>query len=257
MTRPPDEPWDPNRESPETRRFEPSDETAYESGDETAAYGPTDEIPGQRGPQQPPPNQPPPTAAYPGQYDAPQAYTEASSYGPGYGEPMPPEQPPSKNTGRTVGLALAVLGALVVVALVGVLIARGGTDDSDGTAAGGSSSSTTTTTSAESTTTTTTTTTTPEETTTTPPPEPPGQVTYQLTGNGDVVGIRYLNQGSSVVVAAAGTPWTQAATVAGSSAEITAIVLRGPVTCNILRGGDLLASSTSRGGPLRCAATVN
>ncbi|MAU81396.1 hypothetical protein VX037_14460 [Gordonia sp. Z-3] len=252
MTRPPDEPWDPNRESPETRRFEPSDETA--------AYGPTDEIPGQRA-QGAGPGEPPPTAAQPGPYDAPQAYTAANygaGYGgPGYGGPVPPGPPPPKNTGRTVGLALAALGALVVLALVGVLIARGGTDDGTDASAGADSSSATTSTTEREDTTTSTTTTTEDTTTTTTPTVAPGEVVYQLTGNGDVVGIRYLEQGSSTVVAAAGTPWSQAATVGGTSAEITAIVIRGPVTCNILRGEDLLASSTSRGGPLRCAATVN
>ena len=75
MTRPPDEPWDPNRESPETRRFEPSDETA--------AYGPTDEIPGQRA-QGAGPGEPPPTAAQPGPYDAPQAYTKFDRREDGY-----------------------------------------------------------------------------------------------------------------------------------------------------------------------------
>ncbi|MDL9946606.1 hypothetical protein QSJ19_13595 [Gordonia sp. ABSL11-1] len=231
MTRPPDDRWDPNREHPDTRRFEPSDETsAYGPDDPTAPYGP------------------------------PQAYTEAASYGSGYpppggpGEPPDEPQPPKKNTGRTVGLALAVIAALVVLALVGVLIARGSGDDG-GTGAGSSSSPEPSTTSSRSTTTTTTTTT-EETTTTTTPTVPPGQVVYQLTGNGDVIGIRFLDGSRSTVVAAAGTPWSQAATVTGATAEISAIVIRGPVTCNILRGEDLLSSSTSNGGPLRCAAPI-
>ncbi len=246
MTRPPDDRWDPNREHPDTRRFEPSDETsAYGPDDPTAPYGQTG-------------GYPPPGA--PDQYGPPQAYTEAASYGPGYpppggpGEPPEGPQPPKKNTGRTVGLALAVIAALVVLALVGVLIARGSGDDDGGTAAGSSSSSEPSTTSSRSTTTTTTTT--EETTTTTTPTVPPGQVVYQLTGNGDVIGIRFLNGSRSTVVAAAGTPWSQAATVTGATAEISAIVIRGPVTCNILRGEDLLSSSTSNGGPLRCAAPI-
>ena len=39
-----------------------------------------------------------------------------------------------------------------------------------------------------------------------------------------------------------------------TDAELTAVVVRGPVTCNILRGEELLASATSNGGTLRCAA---
>ena len=34
------------------------------------------------------------------------------------------------------------------------------------------------------------------------------------------------------------------------------IVVNGTVTCNILHGEDLLASSTSRGGPIACRAEV-
>ena len=44
------------------------------------------------------------------------------------------------------------------------------------------------------------------------------------------------------------------ATVTGDAAELTAVVVRGPVTCNILRGDELLASATSNGGTLRCTA---
>ncbi|AZG46355.1 hypothetical protein [Gordonia insulae] len=250
MTQPPDDRWDPNRESPETRRFEPSDETsAYGPADETAAYGPADA-----------------TAAYRPQddpYGSPQAYTEAgyqqpgAGYGPGYGPAAgagAPPPPPQKHTGRTVGLALAVLVALVVIVLVVVLIARGSGSDDGGTTAGASSSSAVRTESSR--TTSTTTTTTEDTTTTTTPTVAPGAVVYQLTGNGDVIGIRFVSGNSSTVVAAAGAPWSQATTVGGSSAEITAIVIRGPVTCTILHGDKLLASSTSNGGPLRCAATV-
>ncbi|WP_343287313.1 hypothetical protein [Gordonia sp. SID5947] len=148
---------------------------------------------------------------------------------------------------------IAVIAAVVVLALVGILIARGsGSDDAEQTAGASSSSATTTTASS-----TTTTTTTEETTTTTPTPTvAPGAVVYQLTGNGDVIGIRYITGTRSAVVAAAGTPWSQSATVTGSTAELNAIVIRGPVTCNILHGRDLLASSTSNGGPLQCSAPL-
>lgn len=270
MTRPPDdEPWDPNRHNPETRRFDPLDETS--------AYRPADQ----------PPAGPPPTGAYPGPYDAPQAYTEQTAYQqpygqpgygqqgygqpgygqPGYGQPVygdpaygdPAQQgepTPPKHTGRIVGLVLAALVGLVVVALAAVLIVRGtGNRNNGGTAAPATSSTTATTTTTSSPTTTTTTTT--EETTTTPTPTvAPGAVVYQITGNGDIVALRYRTGDAFSVVAAVGTPWSQAATVTGGVAEMTAIVLRGPVTCTILHGEDLLASSTSNGGPLRCAANL-
>ncbi|MFW0794242.1 hypothetical protein AAFP30_10555 [Gordonia sp. CPCC 205515] len=263
MTRPPDDRWDPNRENPETRRFDPADETA--------AYRPAEPPQADYPPAgHPSAAEPPPAAGHHGPYDPPQAYTQAGygqpqygqpGYGaPGYGEPgygetgygEPPEPP--KNTGRTVGLALAALAALVVVALVGLLIARGGNKDNGNSAA----ASTTTTPSTTTTTSTpTTTTTTEEETTTTPPPTvAPGAVVYQITGNGDIVGVRYRSGDQFTFVAAVGSPWSQATTVTGGTAEMTAIVLRGPVTCNILHGEDLLSSSTSNGGPLRCAATL-
>ncbi|MGV9709365.1 hypothetical protein ACWDTI_01685 [Gordonia sp. NPDC003424] len=258
MTRPPDDRWDPNRENPETRRFDPADDTTYQSSQEPPAAHP------------PAAGDPPPTAAYPGPYDAPQAYTEAqrgqadygqtsygqTSYGqPAYGDPAYGEPPrPPSNNGRTIALALTALAALVVLALVGVLIARGNGNDDNGTAAGASSA-----TSAATTTTRpspTTTTTTEETPTTTTPTVPSGAVVYQLTGNGDIVGIRYRSGDSFTLVAAAGSPWSQATTVTGGTAEMTAIVLRGPVTCNILHGEQLLASSTSNGGPLSCSASV-
>ncbi|WAC53698.1 hypothetical protein [Gordonia sp. SL306] len=238
MTQPPDDRWDPNREHPDTRRFDPADETA--------AYRPDD-----RGPA----DQPPEATGRPGPYGPPQAYTEAAAYGPPYGEPGPgePPPPPPKNTGRTVGLVIAVIAAVVVLALVGILIARGSGSNDEQTAGASASSATTTTSEAA----TTTTTTTEETTTTTPTPTvAPGAVVYQLTGNGDVIGIRYINGTRSTVVAAAGAPWSQAATVTGATAELNAIVVRGPVTCNILHGRDLLASSTSNGGPLTCSAPI-
>lgn len=263
MTRPPDDRWDPNRQHPETRRFDPADETAAYRPAEPPA---PDELPveesaaGQHEPYDPPqaytqPGYGQPQYGQPGYgapgYGAP-GYAEPGYGEPGYGEPPPP---PKKHTGRTVGLALAALAALVVVVLVGVLIARGsGSDGNNGTAGASSAPSTTTTTTTSRPTTTTTT---EEATTTTPPPTvAPGAVVYQITGNGDIVGIRYRSGAEFTFVAAAGSPWSQAATVTGGSAEMTAIVLRGPVTCNILHGQDLLASSTSNGGPLRCAATV-
>ncbi len=236
MTRPPDDRWDPNREHPDTRRFEP--------GDETAAYGPGDQ-----------------TGA-PGTYGAPQAYTEGyqnpqygptGAPGPNYGAPPPPPTPPSKNTGRTIGLAAAALAALVVLVVVGVLVARG--TGNNGSSAGGASSSAPGT-RGSSTLTTTTTTTTTEETTRTTSTVAPGAVVYQLTGGGDVIALRFRDGDGHTIVAATGAPWSQATTVTGGVADLTAIVVRGPVTCNILQGEQLLSSSTSNGGPLSCSANL-
>ncbi|MFW0783093.1 hypothetical protein AAFP35_01110 [Gordonia sp. CPCC 206044] len=245
MTRPPDDRWDPNRETPETRQFGPSDDTAAHGQQQ---HPDPYQQPGYQEPYAPDP------------YATPQAYTEATqAYGqsgyeqqdPGYGDEPP--QPPAKHTGRTVGLALAAIAALIVLILLVVLVTRDNGDGSDEPAAGAASSTTTTAQRSEPTTTTTTT---EDTTTTTTRTARPGAVVYQLTGNGDVVAIRFRDGDQHTFVAAAGSPWSQAATVSGGRADMTAIVVRGPVTCTILHNGELLSSSTSNGGPLSCSAPV-
>ncbi|GAB91379.1 hypothetical protein [Gordonia rhizosphera] len=236
MTRPPDDRWDPNREHPDTRRFEPGDETAaYGPGDQTGTYGT---------PQ-----------AYTEGYQNPPPYGPTGAAGPGYGAPPPPppQTPRSKNSGRTIGLAAAALAALVVLVVVGVLVARGA--GNDGSSAGSASSSAPST-RGSSTTPTTTTTTTTEETTRTTSTVAPGAVVYQLTGGGDVIALRFRDGDGHTIVAATGAPWSRATTVTGGVADLTAIVVRGPVTCNILQGEQLLSSATSNGGPLSCSANL-
>ncbi len=245
--RPPDDPNDPRRDHPETRAFEAGEPTeAYSAGDpygygddETERYGREQYGPGQYGA---------------GQYGAGQYGTgryESDQYEGGT------EAVGSGGNGgsgkRTVALAASIFAILVAIVVVLALIMRSGNDE------GGSAAqpSTTTSTTTESTTTTTSTTTT-EETTeeTTTETAPSGSVTYQLTGGGDVVALRYRAGAAYTVVAAAGAPWTQATSVTDGSAELTAIVIRGPVTCTILHGDKLLSSSTSNGGPLACSAQV-
>nr|WP_221246950.1 hypothetical protein [Gordonia humi] len=96
---------------------------------------------------------------------------------------------------------------------------------------------------------------TPESTHTRPTGEP-GTVTYQLTGDGDVVGVTYRTGRRMQVVAVTGTPWQQKTTVVDRRAELTGIVVRGRITCVIMQGEDLLASSTSGLGPFSCRATL-
>lgn len=155
---------------------------------------------------------------------------------------------------RTVLLSAVVVLGVIVLALVGFLVFR----DSSAPLPGSDSAPTAPATSS----TTETSPTSTSRTSAEPRPQPtatsvaPGSVTYQLTGDGDVVALAYRNSSGRVLVAATGTPWTQRTTVADRDVELTAVVIRGPVTCTILQGDELVSSSTSHGGPLRCAGRL-
>ncbi|WP_050792876.1 hypothetical protein [Gordonia neofelifaecis] len=152
--------------------------------------------------------------------------------------------------GRTVLLSLVVIVAVIILAAVGFMVFRSGPAD---TAAPGSTSTPSAATTTSDTETSSPAPTTPTRTTTT---VPPGSVTYQLTGDGDVVALAYRDSGGRVVIAATGTPWSSQTTVSDRDVEMTAIVVRGPVTCTILQGDQLVSSSTAHGGPLRCAGRL-
>ncbi|MGV9794039.1 MULTISPECIES: hypothetical protein [unclassified Gordonia (in: high G+C Gram-positive bacteria)] len=253
MTRPPeDDPRDPRQQPPppsntpqhpETRQFGPNTDPA--------AIG--DPVPPQPDPMTAPTDQ------Y-GQFAEPappsQAYTNAGPSGgyppTGYGA----DPQPSKNTGRTVGLVLAVVAALVVIGIVAFLILRGGGDES--TTAGASSTTSSAPSSKSSSTTTTTTTTTTRTTSSPTSTAPSDQVTYQLTGGGSVITLSYEASGRRGFVASTGTPWSLSVRVGGDNAELTAIVVQGTVTCTIMRNGEQLSSATSGPSPLplRCAAPL-
>ncbi|MGW0035275.1 hypothetical protein [Gordonia sp. NPDC003376] len=222
MTQPPGEPRDPNQQPPHTRAFGPDDNPAI-----------------------------PPEATY------------------GYGYTAgPPPSPPGGHGGsngggsnggggnrRTLYLSIAALVALILVIGLAALVFKGRSGDN--TSAASSTTSTPASSQASSTTSTGTTTSTTQETTTTPTSTVvAGSVVYQLTGNGDVIGLRYRSGGDSVFVAATGTPWSQHTRIDDGNAELTAIVVRGPVTCTIMQGTELLSSATSNGGPLRCGAQL-
>lgn len=227
MTQPPGDGHDPNRPHPSTRAFEPADNPAEYP--ESAAQ----------------PQSPAPGSVSPSGYGA----VPPTGSGPGA-----PGYPPGGSGGgrRTLFLVLTVIGALVVLVVVAALIFGGSGHDTP------SSSPTTTTTVSATTRSTTVPTTTRETTTeqTTRSTAAPGSVVYQLTGGGDVVGVRYRRGGDFAFDPVTSAPWSVSTSVDGSSAELTAIVVRGPVTCTIMQGGQLLASATSNGGLLRCAADL-
>ncbi|NDK88913.1 hypothetical protein GYA93_04870 [Gordonia desulfuricans] len=221
MTQPPGEPRDPNQQPPHTRAFGPDDNPAI-----------------------------PPETSY--GYSAAPPPPPPGNGGPG-GSNGAPDGGGGGNR-RTLYLSLAALVALILVIGLAALIVKGEGDD---TSATGSATSTVTSSPTTSTTSTSTTSPTTQETTTTPTTTVvAGSVVYQLTGNGDVIGLRYRSGGDSVFVAATGTPWSQNTRVDDGNAELTAIVVRGPVTCTIMQAGELLSSATSNGGPLRCGAQL-
>ncbi|MFW0788253.1 hypothetical protein [Gordonia sp. CPCC 205333] len=242
MTRPPQ---GPDEHEP-TRRLDPLDGAGAYDQSQTHAYSEPDRPYEQPAATQ---YQQPPTQGH--YYDQP--YTQGQSYTGG----QPPAEPPRKtNTGRTVGLSLAIVLALIVIGFVGYRIASGG--DSPNTAAVPSESTVTTDTPSETTESSTTESTTEStsETPTSTDPIPVGQVTYQITGDGDVVGLTYRTSGGNQFVATAGSPWQQTAKVSQGRAELNAIVIRGKLSCTISRGDEVLSSSTSAGGTLRCSATL-
>lgn len=160
--------------------------------------------------------------------------------------------PSSFGRSRTVLLSVVVVLAVVVLALVGFLVFRQASSPSDDVSTA-TPATTTTRTTAPTSPTRTSSTTVPTRTT---PVVAPGSVTYQLTGSGEVVGLAYRNHSGRVVVAAAGSPWSSKTTASDRNVEMTAVVIRGPVTCTILQGEELISSSTSSGGPLRCAGRL-
>ena len=169
---------------------------------------------------------------------------------------QPPAQPPSgKNTGRTIGLSLAIVLALIVIGFVGYRIVDGNGSSSDTTVAASTQTQESTPTD-ESTTTTESTTESTSETPTSTDAVPVGQVTYSITGEGDVVGLRYRTTAGSQFLAAVGSPWQQTTKVSQRRAELSAIVVRGKLTCTISRGDNVLSTSTSAGGTLQCSATL-
>ncbi|WP_132992470.1 hypothetical protein [Gordonia zhaorongruii] len=165
-----------------------------------------------------------------------------------------------KNSGRTAVLSLMVLLALVVLVAAAALVFKESNSERTGAASTASStrSSITTTPSSETSTPTTSSTTpsTPSRSTRTRPTGEPGSVIYQLTGGGQVVGAAYRAGDSMRVAPITGTPWQRRATVRDKQAQLTGFVVRGTITCTIMQGEELLASSTSNGGPFACRATL-
>lgn len=237
---------DREQDRPSTRRMEPIDPSAGTGAlPETGALPDTGAYPG------------------PGAYPESAAYTAPAAGGPGqpplgYGDPAaPPGPPPKSNTGRTVILSLIALLALAILILAGFLVFRSvDSSDSGGTAAAESSSTTTATSKVEESETPTSATSSPTSTRARPTAAP-GEVIYQFTGSGSLVAVRYTTAGGDQVLATAGAPWSVHTSVGDSgTAELTGIVVNGPVTCTIMHGEEQLASSTSNGGPLTCRATV-
>ncbi|MFT3898649.1 MAG: hypothetical protein QM728_00165 [Gordonia sp. (in: high G+C Gram-positive bacteria)] len=151
--------------------------------------------------------------------------------------------------GRTKALIGTVIGGLLVLLLIAFLVSvvggRGGDDPAPAT------SSTTTT---EETTTSETSTPSPTPTETTPQYQP-GQVTYRLIGDGDLIGVRFSANGIQRILATVRSPWSQTDYVDGF-ADFNGIVIRGSVTCQILAGGKVLAEGQSSGGALHCSADL-
>ncbi|MCF8609343.1 hypothetical protein L5G28_04095 [Gordonia sp. HY285] len=164
----------------------------------------------------------------------------------------------NRSTARTAVLSVVVFVALIALIVVAVLVVRDKTSSTSGAAP----ATTTVPATSESTRAPTSTTSTPASTPTTPesthtrPTGEPGTVIYQLTGDGDVVGVGYRAGSRSRVVVVTGTPWQQRTTVVDRRAEVSGIVVRGRITCTIMQGEELLASSTSGVGPFSCRATL-
>ena len=159
--------------------------------------------------------------------------------------------PSSSGRSRTVLLSVVVVLAVIVLGLVGFLVFGRASSSDDASHTG--PATTTRTTAPTSETTASSSTSSPTRTT---PTVAPGSVTYQLTGSGEVVGLAYRNDSGRVVIAATGSPWSNKTTASDRNVELTAVVVRGPVTCTILQGEELISSSTSSGGPLRCAGKL-
>jgi hypothetical protein len=195
---------------------------------------------------------------------------DAGQYGRTEYDPGPHEQPPygaageqprgGGSRGRTIVLAALIAVALVVIGVVATLMLTGGSDDDDDGTTPAASSTTSARTSVSrapddtETTTSTTTSEAPESTATSR--TAPSGVVYQITGRGDVVGLNYLVNGKVAIVAATSAPWSQRVELTNGRARLTAVVIRGPLTCTIMYNGETLATQTSNGGLLTCAASL-
>ncbi|MGJ0118353.1 hypothetical protein ACQ7HM_04020 [Williamsia sp. MIQD14] len=239
-------PVDPVGQNPPTQAFDP-DQAPYTQGpypqDPYAQpqYGQQPYGAPQYG--QPPYGQP--------QYGQPQ-YAQ-----PQYGAPQYGETPPGGgNSNRTLWLVAAVVALLLVVALVaGYFLVNNSGDDGDNDLAASGSTSVTA----------------PddslvpdlpggaiptEEPSTTATPTP-GQILYQITGNGQVLGLTYsAGQTFKITPRLITPPWSVAVDV-GVTPSLTAVVLQGQLTCTISRDGKVLNTSTSSTGLLRCEAPAS
>ncbi|MGB3601972.1 MAG: hypothetical protein WBA38_00300 [Gordonia sp. (in: high G+C Gram-positive bacteria)] len=148
-------------------------------------------------------------------------------------------------------LSIVVILAVIVLGLIGYLVfGASSAPKPDSAPASRTTGTTTEATSASSTTTSSPASTRPS------PTVAPGSVTYQLTGNGEAVALAYRDSSGRVLVTATGSPWSQHTSVSDRFVEMTAVVVRGPLTCTILHGDKLISSSTSHGGPLRCSGKL-
>ena len=198
---------------------------------------------------------------YPGQY----GQTRYDPQGPGgRSQGQRPGSPDGGRAGgsrgRTVALIALVAVALVVIGVAAALALTAGSDDGDsgGTAAGSSTTTSRGTSASRAPTSTTETSTSTSEapTSSTTTRTAPSGVTYQITGRGDVVGLNYVDGGRVNIVAATSAPWSQRVSISDGQARLTAVVIRGPLTCTIMYNGETLATQTSNGGLLTCAASV-
>lgn len=186
------------------------------------------------------------TSRHPRQEPVSYAESTPGAYSdPGYRDPDPyqgePGASPRRLSSRTVLLALIAGLAVLVLALAAFLVFTGPEDDEADDRAAVPSRSTTTS----------------ETTTSSSTPPTSASITYQITGNGNLVGLRYRDETGEKVVAATAAPWSVRVTLKpSSSVQLTAIVVTGPVTCNILYDGEPLATATSNGGPLSCQAQI-
>lgn len=195
------------------------------------------------------------------QYEGPQ-YEQPQYEQPGYGQPAYADDPsvvappaPGRNRGRTAVLSLIALLALGLVILAAFLVlgSRGGSDDSSTAGAASSSSSSSAATSSSSKTTSSST---ESSTTSSSKPAAGGTVTYELSGSGNLVGLRYTGRSGDQVVAATGVPWSVRTEVSGGTAQVSGIVVGGRVTCTITVDGEVVSTATSNGGTLSCRAPL-
>ncbi|MFT4126596.1 MAG: hypothetical protein QM662_10250 [Gordonia sp. (in: high G+C Gram-positive bacteria)] len=222
-------PGDRHQQRPQTRAFDPADDPAFS----------------------------PPSEQYPA--GAP-PYGTGHPPPPDYGAPLPSSGGGGGGRGgsrRTLLLIGAVVASLILVIGAVVLIASHSGGDDTSAAAGTSSSALSRSTSSAPSSTTSTSTETTEETTASATSSST-TVRYRITGDGDVVGLRYRSADGIELVATAQAPWSQTARVRGTTATLDAVVIRGRLTCTIVIDGDVVSSTTvSAARPLQCSADLN